>query len=76
MNRREVIGSVVAGVAGAIIASVGSVWAVSRELTTKSESREIAIHVVNESKNEVLQRLASLEAKMDLLLNQRSRDGH
>lgn len=76
MNRKEVIGSVVAGVVAALIAGVGSVWAVSREITTKTEARDIAVSVVNESKNEILQRLASLEAKMDLLINQRSRDGH
>ena len=66
MNKREVFGAVIAAFAASMLGGMGSLWAFSRDVVTKAESKEIARSVVTEYNTQVLSRLASLEAKVEM----------
>lgn len=74
MNRREIVGAVLAAFVASLLGGFGSLWAFSRDVVTKDESKEIARSIVNEYNGQVLSRLASLEAKMDILVQQFQRN--
>lgn len=68
MNKREIAGSVIAAFIASMLGGFGSLWAFSRDVVTKDESKEIARSIVNEYNGQVLSRLSALEAKMDILI--------
>lgn len=75
MSNREMVASVVVPLIVGFLSVIGSVWAFSSSLATKLEAKEIAEAVVVRHNSAVAERLASLEAKMDILLQrQRGRE--
>jgi len=66
MNKREVVGAVFAAFVASLLGGFGSLWAFSRDVVTKPEAKEIATSVVTEYNTQVLSRLASLEAKVEM----------
>lgn len=73
MSQKEMVASVIVPLAVGFLSVVGSIWAFSSSLATKADAKEIAQTIVISHNQSVVQRLASLEAKMDILLQRRGR---
>lgn len=67
------VASVIVPLAVGFLSVVGSIWAFSSSLATKADAKEISQTIVISHNQSVVQRLASLEAKMDILLQRRGR---
>lgn len=75
MNKREVLGAVIAAFAASMLGGMGSLWAFSRDVVTRDEAKEVARSIVNEYNGQVLSRLSSLEAKIDIVLSRERENG-
>lgn len=73
MSQKEMVASVIVPLAVGFLSVVGSIWAFSSSLATKADAKEISQTIVISHNQSVVQRLASLEAKMDILLQRRGR---
>ena len=73
MSQKDLMASVVVPLVVGVLSVIGSVWAFSSSLATKADAKEIAEAVVVRQSQSVVERLASLEAKMDILLQRRGR---
>ena len=69
MNKKEVVAAVVGAFVASALGGFGSLWAFSRDVVTKDEAKEVARSIVVEYNGQVLSRLSSLEAKVDILLS-------
>lgn len=67
------VAGVIVPLAVGVLSVVGSIWAFSSSLATKADAKDIAQSVVINHNQSVVQRLSSLEAKVDILLERRGR---
>jgi hypothetical protein len=73
VSQKELMTNVAVPLVVGFLSVVGSIWAFSSSLATKADAKEIAVAVVIDRNQAVVERLASLEAKMDILLRRGGR---